>query len=198
MVNREIQEQRMRGYFIQATKEILKGEGFKAISVRNIAERAGYSYATLYNYFKDVRELIFECVIDFQQECRVFVADQVGILPPGPDRIKASMLGYVKFFLEYPGVFDLFFLEKANGIEGKRATCQKIYDFPADLCADDWAFCLKENVYSAAQIERKKAQTVYVSAGLMLFFLNRRIPADYILFINTLERQLEAVLYHGW
>ena len=53
MEKKEIQEQRMRGYFIQATKEIIKGEGIKSVSVRNIADRAGYSYATLYNYFKD-------------------------------------------------------------------------------------------------------------------------------------------------
>ena len=49
MKNKEIQEKRMRDYFIQATREILKGEGIESISVRNIADRAGYSYATLYN-----------------------------------------------------------------------------------------------------------------------------------------------------
>ena len=35
----DIQEQRMRDYFIQATKEILRGEGLKSLSVRNIAGR---------------------------------------------------------------------------------------------------------------------------------------------------------------
>ena len=59
-----IQEERMKGYFIQATKEILKGEGLRAASVRNIADQAGYSYATLYNYFKDIKELIFVCIKD--------------------------------------------------------------------------------------------------------------------------------------
>ena len=53
MERKKIQEERIRGYFIQATKEILKGEGLSALSVRNIADRAGYSYATLYNYFKE-------------------------------------------------------------------------------------------------------------------------------------------------
>ena len=55
----------MRGYFIQAAKEILKGEGLESMSVRNIADQAGYSYATLYNYFKDVKDLILECIKDF-------------------------------------------------------------------------------------------------------------------------------------
>jgi AcrR family transcriptional regulator len=79
MKNKEIQEQRMRGYFIQATKNILKGEGLKSISVRNIADQAGYSYATLYNYFKDVNELIFLCVNDFQEEC----LKRLSLIKPG-------------------------------------------------------------------------------------------------------------------
>ncbi|MBN2263533.1 MAG: TetR/AcrR family transcriptional regulator, partial [Prolixibacteraceae bacterium] len=66
MKNKQIQEERMKGYFVQAAKDILKSEGIKAISVRNIADRAGYSYTTLYNYFKDVNDLVFECVNDFQ------------------------------------------------------------------------------------------------------------------------------------
>ena len=41
MQKKEIQEQRIKGYFIEAAKEMLKGEGLKSISVRNIAERAG-------------------------------------------------------------------------------------------------------------------------------------------------------------
>ncbi len=65
MKNKEVQELRMKNYFIQATKEILKGEGLQAVSVRNVADKAGYSYATLYNYFKDITELIFVCVNDF-------------------------------------------------------------------------------------------------------------------------------------
>ncbi len=69
MERKQIQEQRIKNYFIQATKDLLKGEGLRTVSVRNIADRAGYSYATLYNYFKDVKDLVFECVKDFQEEC---------------------------------------------------------------------------------------------------------------------------------
>jgi len=33
MGNKEIQEQRMKGYFIEATKDILRGEGLKNIII---------------------------------------------------------------------------------------------------------------------------------------------------------------------
>ena len=76
MNRKEIQEERMKNYFIDATKEIITGEGIKALSVRSIAEKAGYSFATLYNYFKDVKDLIFYCVQDFSQECREYVVSR--------------------------------------------------------------------------------------------------------------------------
>ena len=54
MKNKDVQEMRMKNYFIQATKEILKSEGIKHVSVRSVADRAGYSYTTMYNYFKEI------------------------------------------------------------------------------------------------------------------------------------------------
>ena len=91
MKHKEIQEERMRGYFIEAAKEILKGEGLRCISVRNIADRAGYSYATLYNYFNDSKELIYECVKDFQDECESSVKSDTENLSPGKKTIKANL-----------------------------------------------------------------------------------------------------------
>ena len=112
MKHKDIQETRIKGYFIEATKDILKGEGLRAISVRNIADRAGYSYATLYNYFKDVKDLIFECVVDFQDECEQFVHSEISDGDDGLLQRKQITKAYVKFFIQYPGIFELFYIEK--------------------------------------------------------------------------------------
>ncbi len=65
MKNKDVHEMRMKNYFIQATKEILKYERIKHVSVRSVAGRSGYSYTTIYNYFKDLNDLVFYCVEDF-------------------------------------------------------------------------------------------------------------------------------------
>ncbi|MDD5061870.1 MAG: TetR/AcrR family transcriptional regulator, partial [Candidatus Marinimicrobia bacterium] len=122
MIKKEIQEQRIRGYFIEATKELLKGEGLKSVSVRNIADRAGYSYATLYNYFNDAKDLIFVCVKDFQVECAAFVRNETTQGGHGIEKIKAIINAYVKYFVQYPGIFELFFLEKVADISSKQST----------------------------------------------------------------------------
>ena len=122
MGNKEIQEQRMKGYFIQATKNILKGEGLKALSVRKIAEQAGYSFATMYNYFRDVNELVFLCASDFQEECREFVDEKTQKIPGGKEKIKAMTMAYIDYFVEYPGIFDLFYLERVGDLGHKQTT----------------------------------------------------------------------------
>ena len=60
MNNKELKEQRIKGYFIQAAKEILVGEGIKSLSVRSVSERAGYSYTTIYNYFENSINIIMD------------------------------------------------------------------------------------------------------------------------------------------
>src|SRR5579859_2433857 len=116
MKNKEIQEQRMRGYFLQATRDLLKAEGLKSVSVRSIADRAGYSYTTMYSYFKDVNDLIFLCVHDFYEECRQHVKEHTKKQEKGLKRLKAAVKAYADYFIQYPGIFDLFFLEKMGSL----------------------------------------------------------------------------------
>ncbi len=58
VTNKELRVRRVRGYFIDAAKEIVAEEGIDAVTIRKVAQRAGYNSATLYNYFKNINHLI--------------------------------------------------------------------------------------------------------------------------------------------
>ncbi|MFA6599132.1 MAG: TetR/AcrR family transcriptional regulator [Ignavibacteriaceae bacterium] len=184
----------MKSYFIQATKEILKGEGLKCISVRNVAERAGYSYATLYNYFKDVKDLIFECVLDFQEECEEFVKGETESTPSGPGKIKAIAKAYIKYFIQYPGIFELFFLEKTNELAHKQPTIMLIYSFLDKLSENEWDFCIKTDSMNAEEAVITRDTLHYTVIGMLLFYLNRRQPVTYKEFTERVEIQLNTIL----
>lgn len=47
------------GYFIEATNTIIEEEGLKSVTIRKVADMAGYNSATLYNYFENLNHLIF-------------------------------------------------------------------------------------------------------------------------------------------
>lgn len=194
MTKNVIQEQRMRGYFIQATKDILKGEGLKSISVRNIAERAGYSYATLYNYFKDIKDLVFECVRDFQEECEEIVTRETQNARPGAEKIQAITKSYLKFFIQYPGIFELFYLEKPVDISSKKETMQWICTFLDRLCESDWEYAVTNNLIPASQTMNIKIRLNAVTNGLLLLYLNRRFPESYQEFTQISNIQIDEII----
>lgn len=194
MEKKEIQEQRMRGYFIQATKEMLKGEGLKSLSVRNIADRAGYSYATLYNYFKDVQELIFHCVKDFQDECEETIKSRTSGMTPGQDRIKAKVSGYITYFIEYPGIFELFYLEKMTDIERKQPVSELIYTFLTRLCQPDWDYCMAHGLFSGKEVEKRTMALNYLVTGMLLHYINRRQPVAYADFLSVSSSQVDRLM----
>ena len=109
----------IKTYFLDSAKNLLRAEGLKGVSVRNVAYRAGYSYATLYNYFKDINDLLFRCVEDFCREVAEFVAARTEGVAPGREGLRRTARAYVEYFVEYPGVFELFFLERLGGFGGR-------------------------------------------------------------------------------
>jgi len=192
--HKQIQEERMRGYFIAATTALLKGEGLRSISVRNVADRAGYSSATLYHYFKDVKDLILVCVTDFLQEGRQFIDAEIGNVAPGIDRIRAVTAAYLKYFIQYPGIFDLFFLEKITDLAHRQPTVSMITGFLDTLCAADWEYCIRQQIVSAADSDKIRKTLKFVTAGLLIYYLNRREPVDYSDFNILVREQLQQIL----
>jgi AcrR family transcriptional regulator len=179
MDNKAIQEQRMKNYLLSAAKDIIRAEGVSAVSARNIAERAGYSYATLYNYFDDVRDLIFSCIEDFMDECRDYVASETVNIPPGKERITEISKSYARFFVQYPGIFELIYLQKPVDISGKNSKLEKIDGFFDTLtgAGSDTIDSSGNDGRAAGDIVRRNYK--YALHGLLMFFLNRRSTMGY-------------------
>ncbi|MDR2009346.1 MAG: TetR/AcrR family transcriptional regulator [Bacteroidales bacterium] len=191
MERKKIQEERMKTYFIQAAKEMLKAEGIKSINVRSVSYRAGYSYATLYNYFKDLNDLIFLCVRDFQDECERSILEKIKNISDGKEKIHAITKSYVEYLIEYPGIFELFFLEKMNNAGNKKEISELIYTFLDRICEKHWNVCKEKGIINSAQVEIKKKQLYFLIVGMLVFFENRNQPSNYEEFISLLDSQLD-------
>ena len=57
--NKKIQRKRMMSYFINATVELIDEVGINGVTIRKVADKAGYNSATIYNYFENLDHLIF-------------------------------------------------------------------------------------------------------------------------------------------
>lgn len=109
MDKKALQRERTRRYFIDAAKEIVKTQGLDQVSARNVADLAGYSYATIYNYFADLNALLWYVTVDLIEE----MAARLGAIPlEGDDPIqwlKQGYRDYVRYYLESPAVFRFLF-----------------------------------------------------------------------------------------
>lgn len=174
MSKKNIQEERMKKYFIDAAKEIIRGEGIEAVSARNIAERAGYSYATLYNYFDNINDLIFSCIEFFIDECRENIANNFNKKFNGKKYIEAVTIEYVNYFIQYPGIFNLLYQQKLTGITSQKVKVKKIQEFFIELIKDEWSFLTTKD-------EKKLTIPMYkyMLNGLLMEFFNQRNLLSY-------------------
>ena len=63
MEEMNIKKKRVMMYFIEATQELILDEGLEKLSIKKIAEKAGYNSATIYNYFEDMKAIeVYETV----------------------------------------------------------------------------------------------------------------------------------------
>ena len=61
-IRREQQRQELRQAILTAASDVFLAQGYAGFSVRQVAERIGYSAATIYLYFQDKDDLLFAVV----------------------------------------------------------------------------------------------------------------------------------------
>lgn len=100
---------RVREYFIDAAKQIILEEGVGSATVRNIADRAGYAYASLYNYFKDLNDLLWHTKQSVVQDVFSWMSEASRDLPQNKDGIKKAFELYMTYYYHHPNAFAFFY-----------------------------------------------------------------------------------------
>lgn len=190
MSNKEIQVQRMRRYFIDAAKAILKEEGVKKLSVRKVGERAGYSYATIYNYFKDLNELLSYCLADMLEDAyRMLVEEKEEGLDPRSQLIRYGER-YFTYFSENPVLFDLLYVEDLGTVP--ESVTEKLGELPSvgQLLLATIAECAQAGYILEDEVEVLAELLASSIHGKLLFSLKRRSlePMDKVL--ETIRREI--------
>ncbi|PWJ47182.1 TetR/AcrR family transcriptional regulator [Faecalicatena contorta] len=103
-----------RREFINATKELMEEESFQYISIRKIAERAGFHNSTLYLYFKDLDQLLLLASMKYFRE----YSHSLNILSREKHAPIKSFISIWDFFLtsvlKNPMIFYNFFFGKSS------------------------------------------------------------------------------------
>jgi len=96
--------------FIDAAKKIIQDENVESVSARKIAKISGYSYATLYNYYKDIDTLLTYVAVDFLEESYEYMIDGLEDVNDMVDRIIHSSKKYFTYMFKHPSIFKVVFI----------------------------------------------------------------------------------------
>ncbi len=113
---KEIQQARMFKYFIDATVDHIEEEGLHNVKVREIAEKAGFTSSTLYNYFQDLSHLKFFAVMRYTRD---YFQELPEYMEQGENTIDKWLYGwecFCKHSFQKPEVYSLLFIKNLGKV----------------------------------------------------------------------------------
>lgn len=197
MDKKTMEEGLIKASFVASAIELLKEDGIQALSARSIAEKTGYTYATFNDYFKEVKEVLFSCVREIENECKSLILIKSKDVPRGNKKIKTIVMAYADCFVRYPNVFSLFFLEKSSSLESNQGSAVLMVSFLDRLCEEEWEYCIQKKVYSNKQAYQLKHELKCSIIGQLVLYLNRNYPQTHKEFEKALKKQIDKILQGG-
>lgn len=116
-------------YFIEAAKDIIKEEGMEALTIRKVADRAGYNSATIYNYFTDLDQLLLYASLGSLAE---YNEEVTAAIPEGASASDSLTIMW-EIFLDHafanPKIYNRIFFGKNS--HNLHKLCEQYFDlFP--------------------------------------------------------------------
>ena len=127
-----IKKRRVMMYFIEATQELILNEGIENLSIKKIADTAGYNTATIYNYFEDLEELILYSSIDYLKIYLKDLKSEINYNMKAIEMYETIYKVFVHHSFEKPEIFHTLFFGKYSYKLEK--IIKKYYEiFPDDI-----------------------------------------------------------------
>ncbi len=164
---KSLKRERIKIYFLEAAEEIIINEGYEKVSVRKVADIAGYSYATIYNYFEDLNELMWEVkeamILDiFEAMQKKMHRETYGI-----DEVKKGFRIYIEYYLENPNVFKFFYFYPLSKPSKKTVDVETGPDYDA-MWKETFKGLILEGKMLEKDIEVVAKTFIYAIHGLIM------------------------------
>jgi len=107
-----IKKKRVMMYFIEATQELILDEGLEKLSIKKIAEKAGYNSATIYNYFENLEVLILYASINYLKDYLNDLKNKITADMKAIEVYETVYRIFTKHSFEQPEIFHTLFFGK--------------------------------------------------------------------------------------
>jgi len=190
---RELQRNRIRSYFLEAAREIIIKEGHESVSVRRVADMAGYSYATIYNYFEDLNGLLWEVKNIMIRDIFENLMGKMKHETYDMAELKDGFKIYISYFIKNPNIFRFFFFHPLGKPETAGDNIEEGPDF-AGMWQETFRGLINEGRLSEEDVEAAAKAIIYSIHGLiMLYFVDKEDMGEEKVY-QELEKLLDFIL----
>lgn len=112
--NKELKKQRMYTYFIDAALSIIEENDINNVTIRAVADRAGYNSATLYNYFDNLDHLKYFAVLSYLNNYTESIDYHIQKTDTYLDRYKKIWLTFSTYAFQYSIHFQILFFSELS------------------------------------------------------------------------------------
>lgn len=193
MDNKELQKNRMKTYFMEAAKGIILEEGFQNISVRKVADRAGYSYATLYNYFKDLDHLLWYVGIDLLKDLKSNLAGRSMEQAATREELIHNFKYYTNFFLDNPNAYRFIYFyqsgERPEELE-KEAFGEDLKDIMIRILSK----FVQEGKIKPEHMEGAVTVSIYSLQGMLVMYFSNKVDMKKADIFKGIETVVDYIL----
>jgi AcrR family transcriptional regulator len=119
------QKQATRRAILDAAAELFADQGYENFSLRQVAEAIGYTPTTIYLYFQNKDDLLFQTAAEgFATFGEMLQAAYDSAATP-QERLNAIGQAYVSFGLSHPVHYRLMFMQRGEFLLAKPAGCDE-------------------------------------------------------------------------
>lgn len=207
MNKRELQRKRIMTYFIDATNEIIENEGIESVTIRKVANLAGYNSATIYNYFENLDHLIFFAAMRYVKDYALALPDYLEDANNALDKFLKIWECFCHYSYKDPEIYyAIFFANLDKNLEDYVMEYYKF--FPEDLGhqkAGVSTMLLKHNIYERGMttirecvkegyIREEDAESLnematLIHEGILLKLIKGKIDYD-----NAIDKTMKYIL----
>jgi len=160
---------RARAALVAAATDIVIASGIEALTVRAVADRAGYSVASLYNHVDGIPGLLAGARQSIEGSLVAALAPGLDHSPQTPDELAAIFVDYATFFCERPHAFDLLFGSSAAARAAGRDPAVRAGEASLHaLWGPTFAGLVAAGVLAPHRVERTARRLIYLVHGALL------------------------------
>lgn len=162
---------RVKKYFAETTKQIILAEGVESVSVRKVASLAGYSFATIYNHFKSLDELLWYTrdlmILDLVAYIKEHNAEKI----TDSGGIKKLFRSYLDYFYKTPNIFRFFYFHHLKKEDKAKLSPGEAPQFENQY-AETFEFLFNSGRYTPVEILIISKTLIYSTYGLLTLNLS--------------------------